>query len=56
MTNYTIATSASLHEKAEALELLAAQAETPGHAAIYLRVAMANRSAAILAKLAETTD
>jgi hypothetical protein len=54
MHHYVIATSASLFEKAETLERLAQETRTPGHAAIYRRVASINRTAAVLARLAET--
>ena len=56
MTNYTLATSASLYEKAAALDLLALTAATPGHARIFRRVAHASRVAAALARIAETAD
>ena len=56
MTNYTIATSASLLRKADELDLLALRASRPGHASIYRRVADINRVAAAFAKISETLD
>lgn len=56
MTHSRTPTSESLNNKAAELELLALHSVTPGHASIYLRVAGANRRAAVLAKLAETAD
>ena len=56
MTHYTIATSASLSQKADELDLLALHACRPGHANIYRRVADVNRVAAAFAKISETLD
>jgi len=56
MTNYIIATSASLTQKADDLDLLALRASRPGHANIYRRVAQMNRVAAAFAKISETLD
>ncbi len=56
MTNYTIATSASLLRKADDLDLLALRTGQPGHADIYRRVADVNRVAAAFAKISETLD
>lgn len=56
MTNYTLTTSASLYEKADALDRLAETATAPGHADVFRRAAQANRVVAALAKIAETAD
>jgi hypothetical protein len=56
MTNYVIETSADLSKKADELDLLALSATSPGHAAIYRRVAEVNRVAATFAKISETLD
>lgn len=56
MTNYIIATSASLLQKADDLDLLAMRASNPGHANVYRRVADINRVAAAFAKISETLD
>jgi hypothetical protein len=56
MTNYPLTTSASLYEKADALDRLAETAAAPGHADVFRRAAQANRVVAALAKIAETPD
>jgi hypothetical protein len=56
MTQYIIATSASLLHKAAALDLLALGADDSVHANIYQRVADLNRVAAAFAKITETLD
>jgi hypothetical protein len=56
MTQYIVATSASLLRKADDLDLLALRAGRPSHADIYRRVADVNRVAAAFAKISETLD
>ena len=56
MTQYIIATSASLTQKADELDMLALRASRPGHASIYRRVAEVNRVAAAFTRITETLD
>ena len=56
MTQYIIATSASLLHKAAELDLLALRADDSVHANVYQRVADLNRVAAAFAKISETLD